>query len=341
MYKKNKNIRFLPAVVMLISSQAFADDVLTLRFAHWLPEHHPLARYGFAKWASSISAATNGSIKFEFHPAQKMGSAKDHYDMARDGVADITWVNPGYQPGRFPIVEAVEFPFMVRNGDVGSRAVHEWYEPYARQEMSDVKVCITHVNDPGTLHSKMEIRRPEQLRGLRVRPSNASVGSYISNLGGASVQVAAPEVRDALGSGVADAIFYPAGSFWLYGLNDMAKYHVDLPMYVNVANLVINKSIYEKMSASQRRVVDEHCTAEWSVRFAKPWNLFEKGGWQRLRDTAGHTMVKLSDEESKAWLDSADGLRRDWSERVGAQGYGAEKILNDLRASLEKHSAQF
>jgi hypothetical protein len=35
-------------------------------------------------------------------PSEQLGKAFDHYDMARDGIADVTYVNPGYQPGRFP-----------------------------------------------------------------------------------------------------------------------------------------------------------------------------------------------------------------------------------------------
>ena len=32
--------------------------------------------------------------------------------MARDGIADSAYVNPGYQPGRFPIIAAGEMPFL-------------------------------------------------------------------------------------------------------------------------------------------------------------------------------------------------------------------------------------
>ena len=33
--------------------------------------------------------------------------------MARDGIADVTYINPGYQPGRFPIIAAGELPFLI------------------------------------------------------------------------------------------------------------------------------------------------------------------------------------------------------------------------------------
>ena len=41
--------------------------------------------------------------------------------MARDGIADLTYVNPGYQPGRFPIIGAGELPFLMSNAKGGSR----------------------------------------------------------------------------------------------------------------------------------------------------------------------------------------------------------------------------
>ena len=60
-------------------------------------------------------------------PAQQLGKAFDHYDMARDGIADIAYVNPGYAPGRFPIIGAGELPFLLANAKEGSAALDAWY----------------------------------------------------------------------------------------------------------------------------------------------------------------------------------------------------------------------
>ena len=53
--------------------------------------------------------------------------------MARDGIADLTYINPGYQPGRFPIIGAGELPFLCRNAKGGSQALDAWYRKYAEQ----------------------------------------------------------------------------------------------------------------------------------------------------------------------------------------------------------------
>ena len=74
--------------------------------------------------------------------------------MARDGIADLTYINPGYQPGRFPIIGAGELPFLMANAKGGSQALDAWYRKYAATEMKDVKFCLAFMHDPGTFHPR-------------------------------------------------------------------------------------------------------------------------------------------------------------------------------------------
>ena len=47
---------------------------------------------------ASVEKASNGTIKSKVYPAQQLGKAFDHYDMARDGIADFTYVIPAISP---------------------------------------------------------------------------------------------------------------------------------------------------------------------------------------------------------------------------------------------------
>ena len=104
--------------------------------------------------AQSVEKASGGTIKYKIYPSEQLGKAFDHYDMARDGIADMTYINPGYQPGRFPIIGAGELPFLMANAKGGSSALDAWYRKYAATEMKDVKFCLAFVHDPGTFHSR-------------------------------------------------------------------------------------------------------------------------------------------------------------------------------------------
>ena len=78
------------AMALAAGSAIAQDKPVELKFAHWLPAAHPLATLGFIPWAKSVEAASKGSIKVTIYPAQQLGKAANHYDMARDGIADIT-----------------------------------------------------------------------------------------------------------------------------------------------------------------------------------------------------------------------------------------------------------
>ena len=89
-----------PAMTPIVTPALAQDKVVNLKVSLWVPPAHPLVPATQA-WAADIEKASGGTIKVAVFPSEQLGKAFDHYDMARDGIADITYVNPGYQPGRF------------------------------------------------------------------------------------------------------------------------------------------------------------------------------------------------------------------------------------------------
>ena len=249
------------------------DKTFDLKLAHWVPPSHPLNK-ALEDWGSSVEKASGGTIKFKVYPSQQLGKAFDHYDMARDGIADLTYINPGYQPGRFPVIGAGELPFLITNAKGGSQAIDAWYRKYAGTEMKDVKFCLAFFHDPGTFHSvKKKITVPGDIKGMKIRPAHATMAQFVSQLGGSNVQSSAPEVRDILEKGVAEAVTFPWGSVPLFGIDKVTKYHIDAPLYATTFAFVFSPTTYNQMSAAQKKVIDDHCTNEWALRVATPWRI--------------------------------------------------------------------
>jgi len=112
----------LAAVAALATSASAQDKPVNLKLSSWVPAQHAL-NPALQAWADSLKAASGGSITSTLFPSEQLGKAFDHYDMARDGIADFAYINPGYQPGRFPIFAASSLPFMVSNAKGGSAAI--------------------------------------------------------------------------------------------------------------------------------------------------------------------------------------------------------------------------
>ena len=314
------------------------DKAVELKFAHWLPPTHSLSKTGFEPWAKSVEAASKGSIKVALFPAQQLGKAADHYDMARDGIADMTWANPGYQAGRFPVFAAGELPFLIGKPGPGSAALDSWYRKYAAQEMKDVKFCFAHLH-VGTMHAKKPITEPAQLKGMKIRSSNGTNATFMSALGATNVQVSAPEARDALDKGVADAIAFPWDSIISFGIDKAVKYHSDMRLYTSNFAWVMNKGWYDKLSASQKKVLDDHCSNEWAAKVGAAWGDFEDSGQAKLEKTAGHTIVKLTPAQVDQWRKAAEPVYTQWMQAVDKSGVKGQQALDELRKEVSSKNA--
>src|SRR4051812_8724860 len=322
----------------LAAAPAVAQDkTFDLKLSHWVPPAHPLQK-AMEEWGASIEKASNGTIKYKVFPAQQLGKAFDHYDMARDGIAEVTYINPGYQPGRFPIIGAGELPFLISNGKGGSQALDAWYRKYAEREMKDVKFCLAFVHDPGSFHSKSKkIMVPGDIRGMKIRPAHATMGTFMSQLGGSNVQSSAPEVRDILEKGVADAVTFPWGSVPLFGIDKVTKYHMDVPLYVTTFAFVFNKATYGQMSAAQKKVIDDHCTNEWAGKVAGPWADFEHAGIAKIKADPAPEVYPISNEQLAEWRKAAEPLANAWADNVKKTGGNPDAIMKELKDSLGKY----
>src|SRR3954464_14036232 len=312
-----------------------------LKLSHWVPASHPLQK-ALEDWGTAVEKESGGTVKSKVFPAQQLGKAFDHYDMARDGIADVTYINPGYQPGRFPIIGAGELPFLMANAKGGSSALDAWYRKYATAEMKDVKFCLAFVHDPGTFHSRSKkIMVPGDIKGMKIRPAHATIAAFVTQLGGTNVQSSAPEVRDILEKGVADAVTFPWGSIPLFGIDKVVKYHMEVPLYVTTFAWVMNKATYGQMSATQKKVIDDHCTNEWAGKVAGPWADFEHAGIAKLKGEAGHEVYTISDAQLAEWKKAAEPLEKSWADAVKKAGGDPDAVMKELKASLGKYSAAY
>ncbi len=326
------------AVPVLAPAAQAQDKPVSLRLGHWLPAQHPL-HAGFNAWGAAVEKASGGTIKTQVFPAQQLGAAKDHYDMARDGVADLTYVNPGYAPGRFPIIAGSELPFLFANAKEGSAALDSWYRKYAEKEMADVKVCLTWAHDAATYHGKIRISKPDDLKGKKIRAGNATMARLVTMAGGVNVQVAAPEARESLERGTADAITFPWDSLFIFGIDKVAKFHMDAPLYVSNFVLAMNKGTYNKLSASQKKAIDANCSTEAALALAGPWADIEAAGRTKLRAMPDHEFIKPSDADMAAWRKIGDEMTKIWYDDVKKVGFDGEKVLGELKAELKKRNS--
>jgi TRAP-type C4-dicarboxylate transport system substrate-binding protein len=180
---------------------------------------------------------------------------------------------------------------------------------------------------------------PEDIKGMKVRPADATVANFVTQLGGTNVQSSAPEVRDIIERGVADAVTFPWGSLVLFGIDKVTKYQMDAPLYVTTFVLVMNKDKYNQMSDRQKKAIDDNCNTEAAGRVGEPWGKFEDAGVDKVKAEPGQEVYKLSPEQTAAWKKAAEPLVKTWADNVKKTGTDPDKALGELKASLAKYNA--
>jgi TRAP-type C4-dicarboxylate transport system substrate-binding protein len=182
---------------------------------------------------------------------------------------------------------------------------------------------------------------PADIKDMKIRPAHASMAALVTSLGGTNVQASAPEVRDILEKGVADAVTFPWGSILLFGIDKVTKYHMEAALYTTSFVWVMNKDVYAQMSPAQQKVIDDHCTTQWAEKIAGPWADFEHGGIAKIKAEPGHEVYPLTDAQLGEWKTASGPVVTKWAAAVKRAGADPDAILADLKTKLAAHNSGY
>lgn len=330
------------SVVMTAGSAGAQAKNVNIKLAYWVPPRHFLTP-GYKEWGASVKKASGGTITTTLFPSSQLGSGRDHYDMVKRGIAGMGLINPGYTPGRFPILGASDLPFTNKDSLGGAKALTRWYKKYAGKEMKDHYVCHIYTHDKATIHTtKKQVRVPDDVKGLNIRSANQTMSRFVTALGGNPVQVPIMEAKDTLSKGITDGITVTFGGLTgTFKFKDVIKYSLDVPLYVSTFEHGINRRLYDGMDASQRRVIDDHCTPEWSAKVYRYWYEADQKDQMTGRQLKDHTWTKVSPAELQLWRDAAKPVVALWKASVIKVGEDPDQVLKEMWAELKKEDALF
>ncbi len=224
---------------------AKAETTLTL--SSWLPPKHPIVANMIVPWIKEVEAASNGNIKIKIL-AKPLGKPPAHFDLAKDGIADITYGVHGYQPGRFLLTKAVEMPFLGDSAEATSVAYWRIYKKHMEQanEHKGVKVLGVFTHGPGQMYNaKRPITKLSDFAGLKIRVGGGVVNDVTKAMGVTALLKPAPSSYELMSSGVADGTFFPKESIKSFRLTKLVRHATLVPggLYNTSFFLVMNPNI--------------------------------------------------------------------------------------------------
>src|SRR5205814_8401817 len=99
---------------------AAAQEKFEVKVAAFVGPQHFMTQW-LVKWGEKLEKASGGRLTFKHFPGSQMAPAPAHYDLARTGQADVAWFLHGGTPGRFPLTELCNLPYLVGRAEIGPK----------------------------------------------------------------------------------------------------------------------------------------------------------------------------------------------------------------------------
>jgi TRAP-type C4-dicarboxylate transport system substrate-binding protein len=317
---------------------------VTLRMHHFLPAVSNGHAKFLAPWAQKVGQESNGRIKVDIFPAMQLGGTPPQlYDQARDGVVDLVWTLPGNTPGRFPVSETFELPFVAhRKAVVNSRAFQEFADAHMKDEFKEVHPICFWAHDHGLVHANKPVRTLEDMKGLKLRFPTRLAGEALRALGVNAIGMPIPQVPESLAQRVIDGTVIPWEVVPSIKVHELVKNHTEIPgsptFYTATFILAMNKAKYEGLPDDLKKVIDANSGQTAAAMAGQVWDE-QAVTVSEMVKKRGNTIITLTDEEAARWRKATEPVVENWLKTTKDRGLDGQKLLDSARAAIKKHES--
>jgi TRAP-type C4-dicarboxylate transport system substrate-binding protein len=334
---------FLLGLATVAGTPARAQEA-TLKLHHFVPPGAPPHARFLKPWADKVMADSKGRIKVEIYPAMGLGGKPPELvNQVRDGIVDVIWTVHGFTPGRFPITEVFELPFVNADPLTMAKAIMEFYPQHLRDEYKDYHVLGMWSHAGQLFHSNKAVRKVEDLKGLTVRTSGQAGTLFLESVGATPIQAPITEAASLLSKGVVDAVLLPYEIVPSYKLHELTKFHITLAggkrFQVQTFLFAMNRARYDRLPADLKAVIDANSGARIAETVGRIWTEIEGPGERMARDR-GNEVIALSKSDSERIEQLSRVAVERWIGGVKAKGIDGQKMVEAAKAAIAKHQGR-
>jgi TRAP-type transport system periplasmic protein len=327
------------AVLALLFSLGAHAQKTEMKLAYFVGDQHAMSQW-LIKWSEQLEKGSGGRIAVKRFPSAQMGPTPGHYDFARTGQADVSWFLHGGTPGRFPLTEIINLPFMAGSAEIGTKVLNdaELRAKYLDGEHKGLKILVLFTHQPGGPHTtKKAIRNLDDFKGLRIRFASPTVRDLVQALGATPVGVPPTEISEQLSKGTIDGAFMDYGGVGIaFKLGGIVKHSTELYAYVTSFGLGMNEDFWNKLSPDLKKLVIDTTTGK-EKEIGEAWDALDVPGKKAVMDAGGEAI-----RFSAADMDRVRRIGAEVSEakikEYESKGLPGRAVYNSMRALAEKHA---
>ncbi|PWA11952.1 hypothetical protein DCC39_08435 [Pueribacillus theae] len=320
---------------------ASQGETIKIKIADSFPNSHTISKYATLPWIDRIEELGEGKIEVEYYPAEQLGKADSLLDVAKNKVADITYVGPLYVSDTMPLSGVVGNPGLVKDAISGTKA----YNKLVHEDLYEVELkphgvkplWAAALNPYQIVNSKHPVKEIKDFKGLKIRTSGGLQEQLMQNWGVTPVSVPAPEIYTAWDRGTLDGTLISLFSWPGYQIEKLAKYStVNAKLSSFGVMYVVNEEVWESWPEEVRQAV-EKASNEASDMMAQAIVDHENALMEEYKEQ-GVEFYELPEEELQKWDEELEPFNRKWAENLDAKGMPGTEILEKFTQYNEEFS---
>lgn len=278
-------------------------------------------------WSNLVRERTQGRINIKLYPGVSLiqGDQTREFSAIRQGVIDLAVGSTINWSPQVKELNLFSLPFLMPDyaamdaltqGDVGK-------EIFRIIDKAGVMPLAWGENGYREIsNSKLAIKKPEDLKGLKIRV----VGSPLfldtfTALGANPTQMSWADAQPALATGAVDGQENPMAIYTAAKLHTMAQKHVTMWGYVaDPLIFVVNKDIWASWTPADQAIVKQAAMDAGKQEIAIARKGLAEADRPLLKDIAsqGVTVTQLSSQEREAFVKATRPVYDKWKNQIGA-----------------------
>lgn len=303
-----------------------AAGAVTLRYAHFQPAGLDQPKHAAAlAFKAYVEAKTNGAIKVEIYPASQLGDANTVLEGLKLGSIQMGVVHDGPISSIYGPLGVFNLPYLFNShGEAWTVFDSEFAKQLGEDMRQKTGIRLLALADNGIRHftnSKREIRRPEDLQGLKIRIQPSPLYEIlVQSLGASASAIGWTELPSALQQGVVDGQENGVTNILAASLYQTQKYvTLDGHVYSFHAYLINDKFFSGLTQEQQQAILEGVEIAKWIHRGMTANQDMNAG---RILAEKGMTVTRLTPEELEAFRNATQPAVAEWMRKE----YGAQWV---------------
>ncbi|HLL26751.1 MAG TPA: TRAP transporter substrate-binding protein DctP [Xanthobacteraceae bacterium] len=292
------------ALLVGFAGTAAAEEII-LRASHQFPGGKGDVRDEMVQIIAREAKAANVNLYVQVYPGASLFKPNEQWNAMVNGQLDISSFPLDYASGKVREFGATLMPGLVRSHDRAARLNDSPFMKDIRAKIEENGVIV--LADAwlaGAVASKKGcIRKPDDIKGLKVRSAGPTFAAMWQQAGASIVSVPSNEVYNALQTGVAEATDTSTGSFVSFRIYEQVKCITapgDNALWFMYEPVLMSKKSFDKLSKEQQAALMD-AGKKAQVYFAK-----EAPGLDRdMTDVFKKNnveVVTLTSAEYDAWI---------------------------------------